>query len=413
MEPKSYLRLLAKEWKLIAELFEANKSGPIDYVSLTQIVDAHKEGDTDTHTLIEKFIDYGILGQPISGETLYQLGGLTEYEVSHLLQEQRLSLSESIQAYIYKLDDLSKTLLNATNKYDEFGITDGCKKMYQQIQDIKHQIHSNLLATINIVAQAKKSETAKPLRQRYADVISAWDQYIKPMGDMVDITGAFDATIDSSVGRMEQATNQLEASGALISEVENVQLVRQMLHDMRSYILTNFQQARDILKPLYEVARLNSKVTRGASILIESIHKSRFNEINHIANFELYRKPRMPLVSKQSALMKYYYGYREIKNSPPPTIPSPSVIAGHKSKLSPPFDIKPVLQQLKAELPINDIVAWAIKSFPDIPTDHVLDIVQLCYSEKSLTFNTHEHCTHKTITHGITANRIVVEETYG
>ncbi len=91
MEPKAFLNLLSREWKLMVELFEASKEGPIDYGLLLQLIDAHKQPNTDADTLYERLVDLGILGQPLSGETLYQLGGLAETIISQLLQEHRLA----------------------------------------------------------------------------------------------------------------------------------------------------------------------------------------------------------------------------------------------------------------------------------------------------------------------------------
>ena len=254
MQPKAYLALLHKEWKLMVELFESSKNGPIDYGTLLILIDAYKRPTIETNKLFERLLDHGILGQPLSSETLYQLGGLAETIISQLLKEQRLGLSDSIQANIAQLDKLSRKLLQATNDHDPEIMAIGAKKLWQHTQDIKHQIYNNLQAIRNIVGEAKKQESSKPLRQRYADVIDAWEQYITPMGEMIEVRGAFDSIIDSATGRMSQAIRGLESSGgALISEVSNLRHVHQMLNDMRRYILQNFQIARDILKPLYPI----------------------------------------------------------------------------------------------------------------------------------------------------------------
>ena len=77
-----------------------------------------------------------------------------------------------------------------------------------------------------------------------------------------------------------------------MSEVSNIRSVRQMLNDMRWNILRNFQIARDILKPLYEVARLNSKVTRGASVVLDDLQKGRVKAVGDYATLQIHRRPR-------------------------------------------------------------------------------------------------------------------------
>jgi hypothetical protein len=413
MDPRAFLNLLHREWKLVVELFEANRTGPIDHASLLQLIEAHKRSESDVYPLFERLLDHGILGQPLSGETLYQLGGLTETVVSQLLDEHRLGLSESIQAHIKRLDDLSQQLLLATTEHDGYAISNGAKKLYQQTQDVKHLVHNNLQAIRNIVSDAKKLETNRPIKQRYADVIDAWEQYITPMGNMIDVQGAFDSMIDSAIGRMDQAIAQLDSAGALISESATIRYVRQMLNDMRWHIVRNFQTARDLLKPLYEVARLNSKVTRGASIVLDMTRKQRFREIEPFATLDLYRKPRLSLVSPNTALLRYYFAFKEVKEKPSPKISVPSLDLRRKMAQEPPPDRKRILNMLRNNLPVPDLTAWAIKHFPEHPTDKIFGIILIVYSEASLTVSRQGRSTYLTKTHHIAGPKLEVGPTNG
>ncbi len=395
----------------MVEVFEASKGGPIDHGSLLQLIDAHKRPNADAYSLLERLIDLGILGQPLSGETLYQLGGLAETIISQLLQEHRLGLSESIQAHIAHLDELSQRLLHATTEHDDHAIASGAKKLWQHTQDIKHQVHNNLQAIRNIVAEAKKQETNKPLRQRYADVIDAWEQYITPMGEMIEAHGAFDTIIDSAIGRMGQAISNLDSAGALISEVSNIRSVLQMLNDMRWHILRNFQVARDVLKPLYEVARLNSKVTRGASVVLDHLQKGRVKVVEEYATLLIYRRPRISMVSPNSALLAYYFGVKEVEERPAPRITAPASEERKAAVRTPPLNINTVLKQVKEDLPIEDMMAWAIDHFPEHPTNKILDIVLLAFSQSSLVVERGVRKTYRTATHRIEGPSLAVEST--
>ncbi|MEJ1353385.1 MAG: hypothetical protein RPU34_05290 [Candidatus Sedimenticola sp. (ex Thyasira tokunagai)] len=409
MEPRAFLNLLSKEWALVVEVFDACKSGPIDHGSLLQLIDTQKRPKTDTYSLFEHLIDLGIFGKPLSGETLYQLGGLAETIISQLLQEHRLGLSENIQAHITHLDELSQRLLHATTEHDAHAISSGAKKLWQHTQDIKHQIDNNLQAISNIVAEAKKQETNKPLRQRYADVIDAWEQYITPMGEMIEAHGAFDTIIDSAIGRMSQAINNLDSAGALISEISNIRSVFQMLNDMRWNILRNFQVARDVLKPLYEVARLNSKVTRGASIVLDNLQKGRIKYVNEYATLLTYRRPRISMVSPNNALLAYYFGVKEVEERPAPMITTPAPEERKAAVRMPPLNINTVLKQLKTDLPIDDIMDWAIDHYPEHPTDKILDIVLLVYSQSTLSIERSMRQGYQTATHRIEGPSLAVE----
>ena len=395
----------------MVEIFEASKDGPVDYGSLLQSIEAHKRSKADAYSLFERLIDLGILGQPLSGETLYQLGGLSETIISQLLQEHRLGLSEGIQAHITHLDEVSQRLLHATTEHDAHAISSGAKRLWQHTQDIKHQVHNNLQAISNIVGEAKKQETRKPLRQRYADVIDAWEQYITPMGEMIEAHGAFDTIIDSAIVRMGQATRNLDSAGALISEVSNIRSMLQMLNDMRWYILRNFQVARDVLKPLYEVARLNSKVTRGASVVLDDLQKGRVKAVEEYATLLIYRRPRISMVSPNNALLAYYFGVKEVEEQPASKIATPAPEDRKAAVRTPPLNVNMVLKQLKKDLPIDDIMEWAIDCFPEHPTDKILDIVLLAYSQSTLSVERGMRQVYQTATHRIEGPSLSVEST--
>lgn len=409
MEPKIFLNQLSKEWKLMTEIFENSKSGPIDYGSLIQLIDIHKQPNSNTYSLFDRLIDLGVIGQTLSGETLYQLGGLAEIIISQLQQEHRLGLSESIQAHITHLNDLSQRLLQATTEHDANAITSGTKRLWQHTQDIKHQVHNNLQAIRNIVSEAKKQETNKPLRQRYVDVIDAWEQYITPMGEMIEAHGAFDTIIDSAIGRMEQAITNLDSAGALISEGSNIRSVLQMLNDIRWHILRNFQVARDVLKPLYEVARLNSKVTRGASVVLDDLQKGRVKAVDKYATLLFFRRPRISMVSPNNALIAYYFGVKEVEEKPAPKIAAPAAEERKVVVRTPPLNIHAVLKQLNKDLPLDDIMAWAIKHFPEHPTDKILDIVLLAFSQTNLVVERRARQRYQTSTHQIEGPTLAVE----
>lgn len=409
MEPRAFLKLLSSEWTLLVELFESSKSGPIDHSTLLQLIDANKRTDGDAYALFNRLLESGAIGQPLSGETLYQLGGLTETIVSHLLQEHRLGLSESIQAHIHRLDELSQRLLRGAMERDPHQILSAAKKLREHTQDIKHQISNNLLAIRNIVFGAKKSVTTKPLRQRYAEVIEAWDQYITPMGDMIDVGLAFDSNIDQSISRLDQAISFLESSGALLSEISNLRTSRQMLNDMRWHIVRNFQIARDVLRPLYEVARINSKVTRGCSIILDALQKERHKELDPFPMLPLYRQIRPSYVSPNAVLMSYYYGVKDVEDRPPPTISAPTDTERNSVVKVMPLNIRSVLKRLRDDMPIEDLVGWIIQNYGVHPTGKLLDIVLSTCSDKSLAVQKKKRSSYTTSTHVIECPAMTVE----
>ena len=411
MKPKGYLTFLTKRWDLIAELFDLNKEGPMDQVTLVQTIRSHHP-ETNVTVLIERLLSLNVIIQIFSGQTLYNLGYLTEQIVENLLNEQQLGLSESIIVHLKQFDELSTTLLQAVEKRELELLIRCIKKINRQTQAVKVQALHNYKAIQNIVAESNKKSTIIPLKQRYADVLETWDHYITPMGELIDPWGAFDANTDQVVVRLERAADILDKTGVLISEQENVHMAKHMVVDMKANLIQIFRLSREILQPLYEVARLNSRVTRGTSVILAYARKNKFKAIEKTATIEWFFKERSPLLSNDIGLLKFFAGFKNIKENPAPPIFIVQEEERGKAMLNrvPPLNRYAVLNDIRSNLPIADAVQWAIEQYPAFSTGKILDIILLMMTEKTLKVKTTGSRRYQTKTHVIDGFNIEVKQ---
>jgi hypothetical protein len=412
MKPKGYLTFLTKRWDLITELFELNKEGPMDQVTLVQTIRSHYP-EINANDLVEKLLSHDVITRIFSGQTLFTLGYLTEQIVETLLNEQQLGLSESILVHLKQFDELSATLLLAVEKRDLDLLIRCIKKINRQTQAVKAQALHNYKAIQNIVAESNKKSTIVPLKQRYAAVLDTWEHYITPMGELIDPWGAFDANTDQVIVRLERAVDILERTGVLISERDNVHTAKHMVVDMKANLIQIFRLSREILQPLYEVARLNSKVTRAASVILAYARKDKFKEIEKTAVIEWFYKARSPLLSNDTGLLKFYAGFKDIRENPRPAI----FVPGDRDRVNisrvPPLNRYAVLNDIKASLPIADAVHWAIAQYPEFSTGKILDIILLMITEKTLVIKPGKNQQYQTKTHIIDGLNLRVEKNYG
>lgn len=408
MNPIGYLGLFQAEWRVIVEVLDAGQGAPIDYGLLQQIALRFTSKKNASGDVITKLIEFGILEQPLSGETVYQLSGLAESVVRQLRRDHRLGLSESIQGYIRRLEGATLNLLNSAHAYDLPAVMEQCRKVYEGVRDIKRDTQNNLQAVRNIVTDAKKQDAVKSLKQRYAEVMAAWDDYVQPLGEMIDVHGAFAEAVSLSVERLRSAEAFLEARGALMTDVDNIRRAGLMVLDMSDHVLEGFRSARDALKPLYERARLNSRVTRGVAVYLEYLQKDRLDELGDRVDLPIYRKPGVAVVSDNAALQKYWSMVRDIKHSAPPTIrASREPSAAQKT---PPFDVRSAVARLKKSLPVENAFEWVVEMFPGIETEHVLDVIQNAIADRAIAVCRQEETVTLTQRHVITARRLNLEK---
>jgi len=173
--------------------------------------------------------------------------------------------------------------------------------------------------------------------------------------------------------RLERASDILERTGVLISERDNVHTAKHMVVDMKANLIQIFRLSREILQPLYEVARLNSKVTRAASVILAYARKNKFKEIEKTAAIEWFYQARSPLLSNDTGLLKFYAGFKDIRENPRPSIFVPGDTGVNRSRV-PLLNRNTVLNDIKASLPITDAVHWAIAQYPEFSTGKIWTI---------------------------------------
>jgi len=160
------------------------------------------------------------------------------------------------------------------------------------------------------------------------------------------------------------------------------------------------------------VARLNSKVTRGASIVLDDLQKGRIRQLEERELLGLHRRSKVSMVSPNSSLLSYYFGVKEVEEKPAPKIVSPLPEQRSMEKRTPPLNIDQVLKQLKRDLPVKDIMTWAIERYPEHSTSKILDIVLLAYAHSGFSVERGARQTYQTTSHLIEGPSLAVEHTH-
>jgi hypothetical protein len=61
-----------------------------------------------------------------------------------------------------------------------------------RVRDVLKKLANDEQALVAVAERAKTSDRQIPLRQRYAEVLATWDEYVEPMIQLVNADGAFE-----------------------------------------------------------------------------------------------------------------------------------------------------------------------------------------------------------------------------
>ena len=118
------------------------------------------------------------------------------------------------------------------------------------------------------------------------------------------------------------------------------------------------------------------------------------------------------MVSPNGVLLAYYFGVKEAEEMPAPKISTPAAEERKTVVKAPPLNINKVLKELRKDLPIDDMMAWASKRFHEHQTNKILDIVLLAYSQSNLSVERGTRHTYQTATHHVEGPSLAVESTH-
>ncbi len=110
---------------------------------------------------------------------------------SFLLQEESLGLAEEITVLVKDLERLGNRIAQAGEEADYSELRRFSRIMDERVRKIVKLFEHNESAIMNLVEQAKSDTSTLSLGMRYKAVLEAFDEYIEPMLEMVDIHGPF------------------------------------------------------------------------------------------------------------------------------------------------------------------------------------------------------------------------------
>src|SRR3546814_15809258 len=133
-----------------------------------------------------------------------------------------------------------------------------------RVRDVLKKLDNDEQALVAVADRAKTSDRQIPLRQRYAEVLATWDEYVEPMIQLASADGAF----EQGVHRVEQVLMKLLGEQQRLGQlVEDDLLLRThaCIVEMQTPAQLNLRKARVLLLTLRGEVRRNKAVNTSAA----------------------------------------------------------------------------------------------------------------------------------------------------
>src|SRR5690606_8371666 len=225
IEPKRVLRALAEHWTLLEPLCERFDAGTLSLVELR-----------------------------------HQLAAQLDECLAYLRRVHRLGWCLEIEAYLRHLERLAGHILDAFEIRDGNDLARQLRLLDMRVRDVLKKLDNDEQALVAVADRAKTSDRQIPLRQRYAEVLATWDEYVEPMIQLVAADGAF----EQGVHRVEQVLMKLLGEQQRLGQLVDDDLLLRTharILEMQTTAQLTLRKARELLLPLREEARRHNAVT--------------------------------------------------------------------------------------------------------------------------------------------------------
>ncbi|WP_440053287.1 hypothetical protein ACSLBF_10075 [Pseudoalteromonas sp. T1lg65] len=314
---------------------------------------------------------------------------------SFLLQEESLGLAEEITVLVQDIERLGNRLAQSGLEGDYSELRRFSRIMDERVRKIVKLYQHNESAIMNLVEQAKSDNSSVSLTMRYKAVLEAFEEYIEPMLEMVDIHGPFQRCFDQIEMQVSEQIDHIEQVGRGHADKRMLEQLRTRILDMHLIGRESLSRSADILMPLREELRRNTLITRQASKVLGLIRKKGVDHIlspvqpdfvSDIQRFNLGQKRHM--VAYMASLSEFEHEEYQL--------PDQQDVPAYQSPNIPDYrDVKKKVQS--SGQPGKALLGLLSESYPDLDADEMLFIYQKLINESELALTQDEHKSKLTI----------------
>jgi hypothetical protein len=370
IDPKRVLRALAEHWALLEPLCERFDAGTLSLVELRkQLALQLPEGSpAEVTVLLDSWIRLDILVPVAKSPNRFELNAQIHDFLAYLRREHRLGLCLEIEAYLRHLERLAGHIQDAFEIRDAQDLARQLRLLDMRVRDVLKKLANDEQALVGVAERAKTSDRQIPLRQRYAEVLATWDEYVEPMIQLVAADGAF----EQGVRRVEQVLLKLLGEQQRLGQLVDDDLLLRTharILEMQGIAQLTLRRARELLLPLREEARRHNAVTRGAALALAAIRRKGLDAVPQAA-LPLFSRPQSNFLGSAAQVEAYVYALARFE--PKPT-EFPKASANRRgAPPRAPRTAREMLERCEQALPLPDLMLWLLEQEPEGATDELL-----------------------------------------
>ncbi len=364
--PRSLTYALYTHWEIVENLVLLGRDFPaLEPEQILAVISrlVPQKTRADGEETIRLMVSSELLQELPRGSAL-QIHPLVLEFVRGLTREHELGLSEVLKARVEAIKSATQKLTDALQRKESDLLRQSASLLAELFRQITQQLDQDRHAILELAERAKSRDANLPIARRYAEVLSAYDGYIEPMAEMMDSgpSGTFYRYLETAEHALDHSVETLTIQGALYTQRQSMRQVAFQAKELRRLGREVLKQCSDTLLPLREEIRQHNTISTAISQLLGRIRKRGLTSILKNGDLPLWRRemPRRVTVGNEVLTIM-----AEALNYQPETVAFPDDDSSDTDQLNVDrVDESALLQSLRQELPIDDILLWLRTNYP-------------------------------------------------
>jgi len=245
-------------------------------------------------------------------------------------------------------------------------------QLAELFRQITQQLDQDRHAILELAERAKSKDANLPIARRYSEVLSAYDDYVAPMAEMMDSgpSGTFYRHLEAAEHALDHAVETLTIQGALYTQRMSMRQVAFQAKELRRLGREVLKHCSDTLLPLREDIRHHNVLSSAISLILGQVRKRGLNATLAASELPLWRRDMPRRITVGSEVLTIMV---EAVNYQPTSMSFPGDEDADAEQVSLDLiDESALLRELKLALPVTNLLAWLHDRYPIFSDSTVL-----------------------------------------
>lgn len=375
--PREFFQFCAKYVDLLRELEQLAGGTELSESEIRDLATRHAQETGETPGFVAKRLEsLRILIATDEGHQYFLVAEPVRALLRYLLEEAKPASTDTVQSYVSDLQKLRLSLSQALDSGNPVQAELALANITQTLRRLHEDVSATGSSVLAEVARCKTDNRPGSIRDKFQRIVWWMEHYVAPMLDIIRVEGAMQATFSDLDVMLRRATVE-----ALVVSTADAERNLRLLRTTRRHALNVFDQCGREIAPLYRSVARSTNLAAGAAFALDRLRIVGPDEWRPwgVVRASTLRVQNAP---SDRAILQAVRRIHDHPPEPPPVIElgldsiEPSALRQRRW-----LNVLP--EEVAAELPVEDLLAWLTGRYPGMSTaDTVAGFSTLYFDER-------------------------------